>query len=65
MICTILLFFMFLFLVYMIYNLIEDNNKLERKFNLLCGVVDSVMDLTDKSDKVPVKDFIDELLEED
>jgi len=49
----------------MIYNLIEDNNKLERKFNLLCGVVDSVMDLTDKSDKVPVKDFIDELLEED
>ena len=65
MICTIMLFFLCLFLMYMIYNIIQDYNKLDQKFNTMCGIIDTVADITDDSgDKVPVKDLIDEFLEE-
>ena len=65
-ICGVAAVIMVLLLLFYIMSMETRIDGLIKQYNMLCTVIDTVFDLNDeKGEKKPVKDFIDELLDED
>ena len=65
--CTVIICMLFAAIFIWLINYDHKILEMERKYEMLCKVFDSYFDITYGEDekKKPVKDFIDELLDEE